>query len=316
MKLSLFVAETRDPAEAVERIVEAERRGFYGAWVPQIMGVDALTVLAVAATRTERILLGTSVVPTWPRHPVVMAQQALTVSALSGGRFRLGIGPSHVPLIEGMYGIRFEKPVRHMREYVSIVKSLARAGSVSHQGEQYRVTIGLELRDERLPVMMSVLSEQMSRTAGAVADGAITWLAPPSYLASTVVPLVRAGAEAAGREPPPVIAQMPVTLSSDADAVHRVVRRVLGIYPTLPFYNTMMQKAGLPGAAEALSSGWTPELIDAVIPYGDEAALRARVEQYYEAGAAEVVLSPFPTGGNWSASLTATLDALANLASS
>lgn len=314
MKLSLFVNETKDGARAVEQIVDAEARGFHAAWMPQIMGFDAMTVLGVAATRTERIRLGTSVVPTWPRHPIVMAQQALTVSQLSNGRFDLGFGTSHIPVIEGMYGLSFEKPIRHITEYVTIVKSIATTGAAGLQGEQYRVAGGLEIPDERMPVMISVLSEQMTRTAGRLADGAITWLAPPSYIASTVAPLVREAAEAQGREAPPIVCQVPATAADDADAVRKTVARLFGIYPMLPFYNTMMQKAGLPGAEEALSSGWNDELIDGVIPYGGEDALRKRAREYLDAGADEVVYAPFPVGGDWDASLAETFAALTAVA--
>lgn len=314
MKLSLFVNETKRADRAVEQVVDAEARGFHAAWMPQIMGFDAMTVLALAAERTDRILLGTSVVPTWPRHPIVTAQQALTVSQVSDGRFRLGIGTSHVPVIEGMYGLRFEKPIRHIAEYVQIVKSLASTGAASLQGEQYRVTGAVEIPDERMPVMISVLSEQMTRAAGRHADGGITWLAPPSYIQSTVAPLIAEGADATGREAPPVICQVPATVADDPDAVRKTVRRLFGIYPMLPFYNAMMQKAGLPGAAEALGSGWTDELIDAVIPYGGEKALALRAEEYLDAGADEVVYAPFPVGGDWKASLAETLDAMTALA--
>lgn len=314
VKLSLFVNETKRVDRAVDQVVDAEARGFHAAWMPQIAGFDAMTVLALAATKTERIRLGTSVVPTWPRHPVAIAQQALTVSQLSDGRFDLGIGTSHVPVIEGSYGIPFERPIRHIAEYVQIVKSLATTGAVNFVGEQYRVAAGVAIPDERMPVMVSVLSEQMTRTAGRYADGGITWLAPPSYIASTIVPLIRKGADAAGREPPPVVCQVPATAEADAEAVRKTVRRLFGIYPMLPFYNAMMQKAGLPGAADALTAGWNDDLIDAVIPYGGEEALGARVAEYLEAGADEVVYAPFPVGGDWKASLTLTLDAMTQIA--
>ena len=314
MKLSLFVNQTKKIQRALDQMVEAEERGLHAVWLPQIGGFDAMTVLALAAVKTERVLLGTSVVPTYPRHQVVMAQQALTLSQISDGRFRLGIGTSHLPLIEGMYGLSFEKPIRHIAEYTKIVKSLAAEGSVSLQGEQYRVTAGVEIPDERMPVMISVLSEQMSRAAGRHADGAITWLAPPSYIASTVVPLVREGADREGREPPPVVCQVPATVADDREGVGKAVRRLLGLYPMLPFYNAMMRKAGLPGAEEALASGWTDDLIDAVIPYGGEDALRSRAQEYFAAGADEVVYAPFPVGGDWAESLGATLDAMTKIA--
>lgn len=316
MKLSVFLNETRRPERAVDLAVEAERRGLHGAWAPHIMGFDALTVMALIASRTERVRLGTSVVPTWPRHPVAMAQQALTVGALAPGRFRLGVGPSHVPVIRDMHGLEFDKPIRHVREYLEVVRSLVSTGAVGHEGERYRVHIGLELSDERMPVMVSALSEQMLRTAGRHADGVITWLAPAEYVSSTVVPLVRSAAEDAGRPVPPVVAQVPATCSDDRGAVREAVRTHFGIYPMLPFYNAMLRAAGAPGADEALAGGWNDELVDAVVPSGDEAALADRTRAYLDAGADEVAYAPFPAGDDREASLARTMDALAAIAAS
>lgn len=310
MSLSLFLGQIKRLDRAVDQIVDAEERGFHAVWSGQTFDFDAMTALAVAGDRTQRIRLGTAVVPTWPRHPLVMAQQAMTVNQAAGGRFRLGIGPSHVPVVEDMLGIDFDRPILHVREYVEILRALMREGSVDFAGDQYRVKATVGVQDEQLPVYLSVLSEQMCRTAGRIADGAITWLAPPGYIASHVAPLVREGAEAEGRPVPPVVAAVPTACTDDADAARKTIRRLFAVYPMLPFYNAMMVKAGLPDAEAALHRGWSDELIDAVIPFGDAPVLAECAAAYEEAGADEVVYLPFPVGGDWSASLATTLDTL------
>ncbi len=197
----------------------------------------------------------------------------------------------------GMYGIAYEKPIRHVREYLTIVKALLAEGKVDFKGEQYRVFGFLDIEDAgRPPVMLAALRDQMCRLGGELADGVLPWLAPAAYVAEVIVPAVRAGAAAAGREAPPVIAEMPCYLSTDVDAVREAVRRDLAIYPRVPTYVAMFERAGLPDAAASATEGWTDALIDAVVPWGDEDGLAAHVQAYLDAGASEVVLSPFGCG--------------------
>ena len=277
MRLSVLFPETRDVRRVVELAQRCEGLGFHGLFLGSAFGFDPIMALAAAGAATNTIQLGTAVVPTWPRHPLVMAQQAATANALCGGRFRLGIGPSHVGVM-GMYGIAFDRPISHIREYVTILAALLDDGRVSFKGEHYQVKAFLDVAGSgRPPILVSALHEQMCRTAGKVADGVLPWLAPASYVAEVVVPEVRAGAEAAGRLAPPVIAELPCYLSTDADAVHAAARADLGIYPRVPFYADMLARAGVPDAADAQANGWTDAMIDAVVPWGDEDALVAAV---------------------------------------
>jgi len=204
-----------------------------------------------------------------------MAQQAATASAATGGRFRLGIGPSHAPVMQ-MYGIDFDRPISHVREYLAIVRGLLADGQVSFAGERYQVTGFLDVADAPVPpVMLSVLRAQMARLAGAAADGALCWLTPAQYLHDVVAPNVRAGAVANDRAAPPVVAELPCALSTDRDAVHAMAARDLAIYPQVPFYRAMFEAAVL---------------------HGDEDGLAAAIQALFDAGADEVVLSPFGVG--------------------
>jgi len=292
VKLSLLFPETRSLAVVRELAVSTEAQGFAGLWLGAAFGFDPVMALALAGDATSTIELGVAVVPTWPRHPIVMAQQAATASAATGGRFRLGVGPSHAPVM-GMYGIDFDRPVSHVREYLTIVRALLADGQVAFEGERFHVTGFLDVADAPAPpVLLSVLRAQMARLAGGHADGALCWLTPAAYLHDVVAPNLRAGAEANGRAAPPLVAELPCALSTDRQAVHAMAARDLAIYPQVPFYRAMFEAAGVPRAER----GWSDEMIDASVLAGDEDGLAAGIQALLDAGADEVVLSPFGVG--------------------
>jgi alkanesulfonate monooxygenase SsuD/methylene tetrahydromethanopterin reductase-like flavin-dependent oxidoreductase (luciferase family) len=195
-----------------------------------------------------------------------------------------------------MYGIRFEKPIRHISEYLTVLRALLADGNVSHKGELYRVMGFLDVESGGTPpVLLAALHEQMCRTAGRSADGVLPWLAPPSYIADVVVPQVKKGASDAGRDAPPVVAEIPCVIADDFDKVREIANTDLAIYPQMPFYADTLVQAGVPDAADAMANGWTDAMIDAVIPWGDASALGKAVQSYLDAGADEVALSPFGT---------------------
>jgi F420-dependent oxidoreductase-like protein len=298
MKLSVLFPESRDVRNVVELAQRCEEAGLHGMFLGYGFGFDSIMALAMAGAQTSSITLGTAVVPTWPRHPIVMAQQAATANAIAGGRFRLGIGPSHVPVMK-MYGVQYEKPIRHMREYLTVLKGLLHDGKVSHKGECYQVNGFLDVETPKPPppVLVSALHEQLCRLAGGLADGVLPWLATPAYVADVIVPQVQQGAKDAGRDaPPPVIAEIPCILSTDVETVRETVRAELGMYLYMPFYVDMMVRAGVPGAADAMANGWSDAMIDALIPWGDEDRLAKAAQTYLDAGASEVVFSPFGGG--------------------
>lgn len=312
MKLSLYVGETRDLERSLEAIVDAERRGLHGVWLPGGLALDTLTVLALAAGRTERIRLGAGIAYAWPRHPLVLAQQALTLAAASAGRFELGIGTGHRRMMEQTFGLPWEPPVGRMLEYGAILRDLLVEGQASRTGRHYRVEAALWLAERApVPIVVGTLGEEMCRAAGRFADGIMTWLAPASYLASVVLPAARNGAEEAGRPVPRIVAAVPSGSSSQRQLVLDGLNAAFGGMARAPSYLGMLERAGLPRPAD--EGGWTGEMLDAVVAWGDERALDARLRELADAGADEVVLWPFPVGDG-AASIGATLDAMQELA--
>src|SRR6266581_2234100 len=201
----LGVAVRGDKArEVLTRIEQAEQLGLHAAWMTTGGArLDSLTIFAAAALRTQHIKLGTSIVPTFPRHPLVMVQQVQVVAQLAPGRFRLGVGPSHRPSMVGM-GMNFRAPLGHLREYLQILKALLQTGKVDFDGTYYRAheTIPEPLD---VPVMASALQPKSFELCGAESDGAISWVCPGEYLRDVALPTMRVGAEQAGSTVPPLI---------------------------------------------------------------------------------------------------------------
>jgi 5,10-methylenetetrahydromethanopterin reductase len=256
----------------IEQIIDEARRaaddGLDTYWVPQIFGHDALTALAVVGRVVEGIELGTAVVPTYPRHPMMLAQQALTVqSAIStaGGQSRLalGIGLSHQIVVEMMWGLSFDKPVRHLREYLSVMMPLLEGKPASFSGDDYRVHGGLTISGiERPSVLVAALGTQMLRVTGTLADGTSTWCVGPRTLADHTVPTLAQAAADAGRGAPRVVASFPVCVTDDVDAALARAEQVFALYNTLPSYKAMMDREGVGGPKDLAIVGPEDEVRD------------------------------------------------------
>ncbi|MBI4200363.1 MAG: LLM class flavin-dependent oxidoreductase [Chloroflexi bacterium] len=301
-------------AEALEGIQQAEALGVPAVWLTTGGGgrasPDALTILAAAAVRTKRILLGTAVVPTWSRHPVTVAQQAQVVAGLAPGRLRLGVGPGHRFSMEKAYGVEFQAPLGHLREYLRILKALLQQGSVKFEGKYYRADDSIE-RPLDVPVMMSALQRRSFELCGAEADGAIPWVCPRAYLATVALPAMREAAEAAGRPVPPLIAQAPVCLHDRVEEVRAATREQVSNYPRMPFYARMFADAGFPEALEL--KDWSDRILDEVVVWGDERQVKERLRGLFRLGASEVIASPILVGRDRAASLERTLKVLAEV---
>lgn len=305
MRLSLYVGESHDLPCCVNAIVDAERRGLHGVWLPATLGLDSLTVLTVAAGRTGRIRLGAGIAYAPLRHPVALAQQALTTAAASGGRFELGIGTGHRAMMERALGVAWRDPAGRMLEYGRVVRALFDTG----RGAHYSVDTGLWIEPRpAVPLIVGTLGERVCRAAGQFADAIMTWLAPAAYISSIVRPAAKAGANAAGRPAPRVIAAVPAALSRDRRAVLAGLNVAFGMMARAPSYVAMLERAGLEQPAD--DAGWTDEPLDAVVAWGDEAALHARAQELRAAGADEIVFWPFPVGNDPGRSLAATLAAI------
>ncbi|MGH9186331.1 MAG: TIGR03564 family F420-dependent LLM class oxidoreductase, partial [Acidimicrobiales bacterium] len=242
MRIGISLIEPRPNStdalgEVRGQIERAADEGFASAWMAQIFGLDALTTLAVAGRDVPGVELGTAVVPTYPRHPVALAQQALTTQLALDGRLALGIGLSHQLVIEGMYGYSFDKPARHMQEYLSVLLPLLDEGSASFQGETVKAQVGLTApRSAPVPVLLAAMAPRMLRLAGAVAAGTILWMTGPATLESHIVPTITGAADKAGRPAPRIVCVLPVCVTDDVAAARERAARVFAIYGQLPSY--------------------------------------------------------------------------------
>ena len=247
----------------------AKDAGAHTFWSSQIFGHDALTALAIVGREVPGIELGTAVVPTYPRHPWVMAQQALsTVAAINSrgdGGLCLGIGLSHQVVVESMWGLSYAKPVRHLREYLSVLMPLLEGKPVKFEGEEFRVQGALAaLGSSRPSVVVAALGPQMLRITGTMADGTSTWCVGPKTLRDLTIPTLRQAAADAGRPDPRVVCALPIAVTDDVDAARKRAAQVFAVYDSLPSYKTMMNREGVDGPGGLAIVGTEAEVRDQV----------------------------------------------------
>jgi F420-dependent oxidoreductase-like protein len=255
MRIGIFAGDVVEAASGLDDVVDAARsaadEGFASFWMPQIFSFDALTALAVVGREVPGIELGTAVVPTYPRHPMMIAQQALTTSSACEGRLTLGIGLSHQIVIENMYGYSFAKPLRHMREYLSILMPLLNGEAADFTGETMLAHGSLSIPGGIRPrVLIAALGPKMLELAGTVADGTVTWMTGPKTLAGHTVPTIREAADKAGRPAPSVAAGLPICVTDDPDGARARANKVFQMYGMLPSYRAMLDREGLEGPGD------------------------------------------------------------------
>jgi F420-dependent oxidoreductase-like protein len=282
-------------AASAERMVEqakrAENAGYSSLWYPSAIGIDPLAALAMAGAATSSIELGTSILPTYPCHPSLMAQRALATS-LAMGRpgFTLGVGPSHQPVIEGSFGLSYDHPGRHTEEYLQVLAPLLRGEAVSFHGEEF--TVNVPARGEpthRVPLLLAALGPRLLRVAGERADGTILWMGTARAVETHFAPRIRAAAAAAGRPDPRIVAGLPVAVHDDVDEARQAAAQVFANYGMLPNYRRLLDHGGVDGPGDA-----------AIV--GDEAAVTAGIQGLFDAGATDVWAAIFPIGDDRSAS--------------
>ena len=280
---SLGVA--RSPSDVVNDAVAAEKAGFRAAWCNHFSRhMDSLTMLAAAARATSRIELGVGVIPTYPRHPVALAQAAATVQELASGRLVLGVGVSHRVVIENMHGLDYSRPLRHLREYLTILNALLTDGQCTFSGEHYRVQAGIQFPGTGpVPLIVGAVGPAMCLLGGELSDGVNTWMAGARYIEQVVAPKALEGAESSGRPSPRIVAGIPVALDADPDRVREVAASTFAMYGMLPNYRRMLDRAGADGPAD-------------VVIGGDENTVRSGLQSFLDAGATDIWAVPFDTG--------------------
>ncbi|ANP52400.1 F420-dependent oxidoreductase-like protein [Streptomyces griseochromogenes] len=269
----------------VGQIRAAARAGVGTAWLPQVLGDDALTTLAVTGREVPGIRLGTAVVPTHPRHPLALAGQALTVQGATGGRLTLGIGPSHRATVEGIYGYSYDRPVRHVREYLTALAPLLRGEPVEYRGETVTAVGALDVPGATPPsLMVAALGPAMLRLAGELTDGTVTLFTGPRTIADHVVPTITRAASEAGRPAPRVVVGLAVCVSDDPSARRELLSTVYAAVGTggEPSYRAMLDREGVATAVDVAIAG-------------DEATVERELRRYADAGATEFMATLFGT---------------------
>jgi alkanesulfonate monooxygenase SsuD/methylene tetrahydromethanopterin reductase-like flavin-dependent oxidoreductase (luciferase family) len=289
MALAAYLNPGGDLAATIDCVKLSETLGYDSVWVTHGLGRDSFLVLAAYVAATSRIGLGNGVVPIYPRHPAAMAQAALTLSELSAGRFRLGIGVSHQAMMSGMLGLPLVEPLTVMREYVAVLRG-ALSGAAAFEGKYYRAhwSLALPTRPVAPPIYLATLGPKMCELAGEIADGAILWLCPPDYVRDVARPAIERGRLRAGKtlEGFVIASAVPLAVADDRAAALAAFRAELTRYIALPFYRKMMEAGGLREALAAYDrDGIVPEsMADTLGGIGDAATARAYLESYRSAG--------------------------------
>ena len=275
------VAHPIDTIVALTKQVEAA--GLDNVWMANIRAHDAITALAIAGRETNRIRVGTAVTPSYPRHPIAIAQQALTAAAATKGRFTLGIGVSHKVVIEHLHGLSYAQPARHMREYLEILMPLLRGETVTYAGEHYHVQdIALEAPDAAPPpVVLAALGPVMLKLAGTYADGTNTWMVGPKTMEQHIVARLNDAAAAAGKPSPLVVGGFPVVITDKPDKIRQALVEPLALYGRLPSYRAMLDREGVADPTEL-----------AII--GNEDQAREKIRRLSEIGVTDFMAAIFP----------------------
>ena len=311
MRVGLMIGPEKGRyAQKVARLVAdaeaAERAGFTSIWVPQLPGdFDALTAIALMGRATDRVELGTAVLPIQTRHPVAMAHQALSNQAVCDGRFTLGLGPSHHWIVEDMLGLSYEKPARQVRDYLEVLNAaFAGPGPVDVENDSYRVHNPLDVTDIPTPVLLAALGPVMLRIAGEQASGTILWMADERAIGEHVLPRITKAAAEVGRPSPRIVAGVPVALCHDdevADA-RAWANQVLGHAEYSPNYQRLLEHGDAADVGDVLAAG-------------DETAVVDRLRSFRDAGVTDLAVRVLPLGRDRDARIASRERVMALLAS-
>lgn len=300
MKIGIAVGDVRGSAtvaEIVGQVGTASDAGFATAWAAQAFGSDALTTLAVAGGSVPGIELGTAVVPTPQRHPLVLAGHALTVQAATDNRLTLGIGAGIATMVQGMFGLPTDRPVHRMREYLSVLGPLLRGDTVDYRGETISAVGAVTVPATQPPaVLLAAMGPAMLRLAGELADGTVTWMTGPKTLADHIVPTISAAALTAGRPAPRVVAGLLVCVTNEESVVRGRIAETFGLAGQVPEYRAVLDREGAAGPQD-------------VVIVGDEGKVTRDLRRLADTGVTDFMAAPFGTRHEQQR----TIDALAGL---
>jgi 5,10-methylenetetrahydromethanopterin reductase len=282
LRIGALIDVDRPLSDTVAQLREFADAGLDHAFAVQIFGPDALTLLAAAGSQVPGIDLGTGVVPVHPRHPMMLAQQALTVQWATANRLLLGIGLSHKVVVENVWGMSYDRPAGYMREYLASLMPLLHGEAAQSAGERVATHAFAPLDIARTegvappPVLVAALGPTMLELAGTVADGTITWMTGTATVAGHIAPSIRAAAEKAGRPEPRVVVSIPMAVTADVEAARARMDDFFSIYPNLPSYRAMLDKEGARSPSD-------------IAFVGDEEAVTASILRLADAGATDLV---------------------------
>ncbi len=291
-RVSLSLWNKSTARSAIDTIIEAEAMGIEALWTDVGRSTpDPVTFFAAALWETSSIDLGIGIVPTFPRHPAVLANQAQSLYQIGGDRTRLGVGPSHAHIIRDAYGLPFDRPLDHLREYLTVLRALLQTGTCQFSGDYYTVNVTLS-EPAPLPIYMSALRPKAMGLAGELVDGVLTWLSPIEYLRDVSIPAMVAGAAITNRQRPDLVAAWPCVVSDDLEVVWAAVGPMMSVYANLPFYRGVLEAAGI-----AVPDGrWPLEALDRIVFWGSPERINARVQEAHQAGIDEVSLHIYAPG--------------------
>ncbi|MDZ7675571.1 MAG: TIGR03564 family F420-dependent LLM class oxidoreductase [Acidimicrobiales bacterium] len=254
-----------DVGAVIDDIRTADEEGFRSYWLGQFNLLDAMTTMTAAAPSTEQIEFGTAVVPTWTSHPMAMATRALTAQSLCGGRLTLGIGLAHKPSVEEGLHLTWEKPVRHMLDYLEVLSSLFATGSASYRGEIWSLeTEGPRPTDAPPKLMLAALGDQMLRIAGRRTDGTILWCVGPKAIETHIAPRINEAAADADRPAPSVVCSVPCWVTDEPAKAREFIGSILAHYAELPSYRAMLDIEGIHGLEDLSFVGSEQEVRDRI----------------------------------------------------
>jgi len=274
------------PDGIVRQAERAEADGFSALWYASVVSGDPLVAMALAGRATRSIELGTAVLQTYPCHPLLQANRASSVvAAMDRPGFTLGIGPSHKPLVRGVYGLSYDHPGRSTEEYTRILTGLLRGETVDIDGEDWTVhSIGhLTAPAHPVPVLVSALSPRLLRVAGQYADGTVLWMASAKAIESHVAPRLHAAASAAGRPAPRIVAGLPIAVHDDEAEARAAAAATTTGYGGMPNYQRILDIGGAASPAGA-----------AIV--GTERSVRVQLQGLLDSGATEIWAASFPVG--------------------